>query len=192
MRPLLAILAIAWSSGVTGAADLATATLTGEAHTPSAKRAAKLRLTCQPARGGAIELELEIPDAQHIADFDFEPFEGPDAPAASRTLSTIGVEGGGAPRVARYSAAGWYSGDDPTAFVFGVSQRSHRTGAVATQIGQVDEHTTRITWTQHGHGDRGKQTLEASFAVDAGAARHLHATVAPCLPRAATHQEPRS
>jgi hypothetical protein len=176
--------ALAWLAAATvpvAGGNPITATLTGEARTPTTTRVATLRLVCQPARDGALELQLEILDAQTITDFDVAPFEGPDAPAAWSASSTIAVsDGGSGRREVRRAAAGWYSAEDPNAFVLDVSERSHHGGNLEALVGAIDERTRRITWTQHGH-PRGSQTLEATFALDAGQAQRLRDAAVPCL-----------
>jgi hypothetical protein len=165
-------------------AELHRFVLAGQVSSTAGTRAASLRFLCEPdPHGGAISLELWVPEAATRKDFDYEDFEGPDAPAGDRALSHVTVTGGGV-MLATSVAAGWYSGEDPDTFVFGLSQPSHQTGTVATLLEAVDPRDTRLEWVQTGFADS-KRQLRATFTLDFAAVKQIRDAVDPCLPPAA-------
>jgi hypothetical protein len=162
-------------------AELDRLILDGQLHGPGGTRSATLRLLCDPdAHGGAISLELWVPQAFKLKDFDYDDFEGPDAAAGNRTLSGVSVTGGSNPTEIRYAAGGWYSGEDPDTFVFGLSQLSHRQGKIATLLKAIDAQHTQLVWVQTGFDDP-KRELRAMFPLDAATVKRIHAAVDVCL-----------
>ena len=156
--------------------------LDGQLDNAGDTRSVSLRVLCEPdPQGGAISLELWVPQAYTRKDFDYDDFEGPDAAAANRALSQVRVAGAGNASEITYPAAGWYSGEgDPDTFVFGLSQRSHQKGRIATLLESVDARDTRLVWTQKSF--RGpKRELRATFALDAATAKKIRDTVDVCL-----------
>jgi hypothetical protein len=182
--PILMALATALAAAP-AAADLHRFTISGQLAAPDgATRPASLRLLCEPdPNGGAISMELWVPEAATRKDFDYADFEGPDAPAAEKMLTHVSVAGGGA-IMATAAAAGWYSGENADTFVFGLSQRSHEPGAVATLLEAVDPRDLRLIWVQTSF-DEPKRELRAMFALDPASVKQLRDTVDPCLPPAA-------
>jgi len=109
----------------------ATATLLGK-PTP-----VSLKFFCDTTRSstetGALGFDLTIDQIATLAPFDFEPFEGPDAPAARRNLMKITItRPGKPPLVVNTSAAGW-SPDGPN-FAFGISDESYRAGTTSRTL----------------------------------------------------------
>jgi hypothetical protein len=183
-------LAAALSAATAARADLHRLVLDGQVHSGAGTRPAQLRLLCDPATdGGAISVELWVPQAATLKDFDYDDFEGPDAAAGSQALSHVSLTGSAGTAGITYAAAGWYSGeDDPNTFVFGVSQRSHRKGKVATLLSAVDVKYTQLVWVQNGFKDR--RELRATFTLDPELATKIHATVDSCLAPAKSKPAP--
>src|SRR5215831_19957198 len=97
-----------------------------------ATRSAKLRVACSPDKaGGVLSIELTVPEANTRKDFDYDDFEGPDAEAASKTLSRLSWTGAAGATAITSVASGWYAPEPPDSFMFGVSQPSRRPGAPA-------------------------------------------------------------
>jgi len=156
--------------------------LDGQLDSAGDTRSASLRILCEPdPHGGAISVELWVPQAYTRKDFDYDDFEGPDAVAGNRALSHVSVSGADGTTEITYPAAGWYSGeDDPNTFVFGVSQRSHQKGKVATLLAAVDARDTRVLWVQKSFRGPTRE-LRATFALDAEKAKQIRDTVDACL-----------
>jgi hypothetical protein len=77
-------------------ADACPVALTGQLASSAGRRAAQLRIQCEPAAdGGALGIELWVPEAFTRKDFDYDHFEGPDAVASGRALSRLSVSGAG-------------------------------------------------------------------------------------------------
>jgi hypothetical protein len=162
-----------------------TVALDGRLRVAAAERGVSLRVLCDPdPHGGAISIELWVPQAYTLKDFDYEDFEGPDAPAAERALSRVTLAGAtGSTEITR-AAAGWFSGEDPATFVFGLNQPSGRRGDVAKLLGAIDVHRTGLTWVQTGFDDPQRE-LRATFPLDESTVKRLHEAVGPCLAPAA-------
>jgi hypothetical protein len=159
-------------------------TLTGEVHDESGgtsvSRATTLRIFCEPAKGGVLGLELRVPQAFKLKDFDYDDFEGPDAVARDREHSWVDVGSGTSGTSTSFAANGWYAGDDPDTFVFGVTATSHRASKLATLLQSMDASDTTLGWVQ-GSVDR-QRWLRATFALDPAKAAAIHAAIEPCLP----------
>ena len=177
-------LIVAMAAAAPARGDLHRLVLDGQLDSGAGRRGVSLRLLCEPAAdGGAISLELWVPQASTRKDFDYDDFEGPDAAAGDRALSRVSAIADSRTTEITYPAAGWYSGEDPDTFVFGVSQRSHREGKIATLLGGIDAKSTRLVWVQRGFDDP-KRELRSTFPLDAATAARIRDTVGPCLPHA--------
>src|SRR5262249_19685725 len=142
--------------------------LEGHLEGAGSPRAVNLRLLCDPdPHGGAISIELWVPQAFKLKDFDYDDFEGPDAAAGEKALPRLRLGGDSRTTEITYPAAGWYSGEEQNTdtFVFGLSQRSHQKGKIATFLEAVDAKRTQLVWVQTGFDDP-KRQLRATFALD--------------------------
>lgn len=183
MKRTLIQLALATTFAAASAAhaELHRLVLEGRLHGAGGTRPVTLRLLCEPdPDGGAISVELWVPQAERLKDFDYDDFEGPDAAAGNRALSRVSVAGTSGTTEITYSAAGWYSGEDPDTFVFGLSQPSHQKGKIATLLEAVDPKHTQVVWAQRGFDDP-KRELRATFALDAATVTQIRDTVGACL-----------
>jgi len=155
--------------------------LNGQLESAGNARPVSLRVLCEPdPHGGAMSLELWVPEANTRKDFDYDHFEGPDAAAGDRALSHVSIPRGKHASEMSAAAAGWYSGEDPDTFVFGISQRSHEKGKLATLLEAVRPLDTQLIWVQRGYDDP-RRELRATFALDAATIARIHTTVAECL-----------
>jgi hypothetical protein len=147
-----------------------------------AERSATLHLACSPDNeGGALSIELMVPEANTRKDFDYDDFEGPDAVAGGKPLSHIAWISATSTTEISYAAAGWYIPDPAGAFMFGVSQPSHHRKPPANLIAAIGPDPGRLVWTQTGF-DKARHELVATFELDAAVAEKLHAAVVRCLP----------
>jgi hypothetical protein len=147
-----------------------------------AARDATLQVICSPDRdGGAISIELVVPEANTRKDFDYDDFEGPDAVGGDKVPAQIAwTPAAGAATTITHSAGGWYAPEPPDSFMFGISQLSHRREAPARLLTAIGSDAGKLTWTQAGF-DKARK-LVATFDFDAATAARLHATVSSCLP----------
>ena len=157
-------------------------TLRGQAATPSGPRVVTLNLRCSPDPNGTVSLELIVPGALRPAGFDFNPFEGPDAPAARERLTRLRVEGKTTSAEVTTRVAGWYGGETPGAFVFAASRSSQAPGDLGPFVDALARAGPRakVTWTQSAYGKAGGE-ITASFALDAPGQRQIGALAAGCL-----------
>jgi hypothetical protein len=146
------------------------------------ERRAFLHVDCSPDRdGGALSIELVAAAANTRKDFDYEDFEGPDAPAGAKALSHIAWTTAAGTTEITHAAAGWYAPEPPESFMFGVSQISHHREEPARLIAAIGAEPGRLVWTQTGFDDA-KRQLVASFELDAAAVKRLHNAASSCLP----------
>ena len=147
------------------------------------QRPAKLHVNCSPdSDGGALSIELVVTEANTRKDFDYDDFEGPDAPASGKALSGITwTTATGTTQITR-AAAGWYAPKPPQSFLFGISQLSRHREEPARLLNAILDEPGTLVWTQTGF-DNAKRQLVASFTLDAAAVRSLHDAAAACLPQ---------
>ena len=187
MKRTLVLVALAATFALAPAvrAELHQLVLEGQLSSAGGARGVSLHVLCNPdTDGGAISVELWVPQAFKLKDFDYDDFEGPDAAAGDRALSRVSVAGEGGKTEITSAAAGWYSGEDPDTFVFGLSQLSHQQGKIATLLRAVDPKRTQLVWVQAGFNDP-KRELRATFTLDPSTVTRLHDTVGVCLAPAA-------
>ena len=102
-------------------------------------RSATLHVGCSPdPEGGALILELIATQANTRKDFDYDDFEGPDAPAAAKTLTHVAWKTAAGTSEVTHAAAGSYLPEPPESFMFGIDQLSRRRGpatALLTAVG---------------------------------------------------------
>ncbi|MDR3389199.1 MAG: hypothetical protein P4L92_19320 [Rudaea sp.] len=145
------------------------------------QRSASLHVGCSAdPDGGALVIELIATEANTRKDFDYDDFEGPDAPAGAKALSHVTWKTNTGTTDITHTAAGSYLPEPPESFMFGIDQLSRRRGPAATLLAAVGTDSGQLVWTQTGFDARHK--LIATFALDAAATQHLHDAVAACLP----------
>ncbi|HSE13316.1 MAG TPA: hypothetical protein VLB69_11835 [Rudaea sp.] len=146
------------------------------------KRNATLHLACSPDRdGGALSIELVVPEANTRKDFDYDDFEGPDAVAGGKALSHLAWTSTSGTTEIHSPAAGWYAPEPPDSFLFGVSQLSHRPEPPSKLLAAIGAEAGKLVWTQTGF-DKATRKLVATFELDAAAAAKARDAVASCLP----------
>lgn len=97
---------------------------------------AKLALECRPGVDGTVAWAMEVADAAQLSGFAFSDYEGPDAPAARKRLSTLEPDGGMLRYTLKSAAAGYYSADG--AFVFSIAAPAN----AASEVGFLAETAT--------------------------------------------------
>ncbi len=147
-----------------------------------AVRSATLHAACSPDKdGGALSIELIVLEANTRKDFDYDDFEGPDAAAGGKALTHLAWTAASGTTEISSAAAGWYAPEPPQAFMFGVSQLSHRREPPAKLLSAIGSEPGKLVWTQTGF-DKATRRLVATFEFDAAAAMRLRGAVATCLP----------
>lgn len=147
-----------------------------------AARSATLAITCSPdSDGGALSVELVVPEANTRKDFDYDDFEGPDAAAGEKSLSHLVWSGSGDSVEITHTASGWYAPEPPDSFMFGISQISHQRKPPSKLLAAVASGPGKLVWTQTGY-DKATRKLVATFDFDAATAASLHTAAVRCLP----------
>ena len=130
--------------------------------------------------GGALVVEIVVPEANTKKDFGYDDFEGPDSPAGK--LSHVEWIAGAKTTNVTTAAAGSYIPDPPEAFQFEIAELAHRKSAPATLLAGADGTAAKLVWTQSSY-DKSRRTLVATFDFDATAAAQVRDKVAACLPK---------
>jgi hypothetical protein len=179
IRCAIAGVAATFATTAATADELRELRLEGRLHVADKTYPATLRAYCAPLSNGALGLELVVPDATTRKDFDYDDFEGPDAVAAKRALTRIGISGESGKTEIAHAAAGWYGVEPADSFVFGVSQTSLQRGALTNLIAAFDGHRGHVVWVQTAFDDS-KRELRGAFDFDDATAKKLRDVVAPC------------
>jgi len=74
-----------------GANGLRSANTYAQGRTPAGQMSMKLEVRCRPGPDGVASIVYSVRNAQAIRGFNFDDFEGADAPATKRKLATIRV-----------------------------------------------------------------------------------------------------
>lgn len=165
-------------------------TLTGTVQTTGEPREATLRIVCDPGPDGVLGLELWVPKAFELKDFDYDDFEGPDAAARTRLLSSLVLQSTAGSTRNAFAVTGWYAGDDPNTFVFGVSGAPYSYSGVAAIFRDVASDRDELVWSQRSFR-KPERTLRAAFPLDVATGTRLRATVGPCLATARKASPPK-
>ncbi len=173
---LAAAPAAAWEAKV-DERGLREASSDGVARFNERETPARLRLRCQPGGAGRLAWSLEVTGTGPLG-FDFDPFEGPDAPAPAARLVQLAVAGGLLqPRVTPV-VAGYYDGGER--FVLEFSAPSTAASEAALLGDSIGPQSTTLSWRVADFNAR-EQVLEARFDL-AGAAAATASTMLGCGP----------
>lgn len=149
----------------------------GEVRVGERTTTARLGLECQPGERGMLSWRLSV-DAPGTLGFDFDAFEGPDAPASAARLGELTLEGGLLrPRFA-VAMAGWY--DEPDRFALAFSAPSAAAGDGALLADSIGPGTQALAWRVAPPAGAGKP-LQARFALE-GAQPAVREAMAGCGP----------
>lgn len=188
-RHLVAALALGFA-GTSGAQDdarwtasvnengLRRAQAVGSARLGAAEVPATLELTCTTGKGGAVTWTLKLAQKDTLVGFDFDAFEGPDAPAGARALARLALDGG-VLRTGFDTRVNGYLADVDT-FAFAFSAPANAASQAGLLAEAVDATTQAIRWTVRAPDDSGR-AIEATIPA-AGAAPALRETMMGCGP----------
>lgn len=150
----------------------------GTVTTGNGEHPAWFTLICTQGNGGALSMQLML-GTESAADFPFDAFEGPHAPASSEASATLKV---GHQSFSPTAVAGWYSGDVNGAFVFGIASAPGSHATINRVAAALDQPGITLRWIQLGNTIQ-TPPLVAQFTLDAAQALALKQVAAPCLPR---------
>jgi hypothetical protein len=150
----------------------------GTVTTSSGDHPAWFSLMCTQGAGGALSAQLMLV-AESAPDFPFDAFEGPRAPASFQPSATLKV---GDQSFASSAVAGWYSGDMPGAFVFGIASTPGSLAAINQVAAALSKPGATLDWVQQSNNFQTPPMI-AHFALDAAQTSTLKRIASPCLPR---------
>jgi len=144
------------------------AEVAAEARTPDGPAKSTLSFHCSPGKGGASTITFIVLGAVKMEGFDFDEFEGPDAPAQRRSLVTITAHRPGRNLVIKTSCTGYYTVSDE-AFAFEITTMANVYGKV-NQLSDALIHgatgiSVRVRGLKHA-----QKVIEADFPTSGAAA----------------------
>jgi hypothetical protein len=174
---LAATPAAAWQAQVESS-GLRVAGTDGEARVEGRSAPARLEVRCAPGERGMLEWRLAVDRASTLG-FDFQRFEGPDAPAARARLASLALEGGLLrPRIPPLALAGWSDGDDRFVLAFAAPANAAAEGALLAD--SIGPQSATLSW-RVAQSSAEERVLEARFAL-ADAAPAVRKAMAGCGP----------
>lgn len=150
--------------------------LHGTVTTQSGEHPAWLTIMCTQGTGGALSLQLSLM-SETAPGFPFDAFEGPRAPASFQPSAELRA---GKQPFGQVDVSGWYGGDGPGVFVFGIATTPGRRNAVTSAAIALSKPGVTFTWIQNS-GNAQTPPLAAQFVPDAAQSRALQRIAAPCL-----------
>lgn len=165
-----------WSGSV-NEHGLRRAQATGSARLGDAEVPATIELTCTTGKGGAVTWTLKL-QKESLIGFDFDAFEGPDAPVGDRALARLAIEGGVLSTGFDTHVNGFLADIGTFAFEFSAPGNSASQAGLLAEA--IDATTQAIRWTVRAPDDSGR-AIEATIAA-AGAAPVLREAMMGCGP----------
>jgi hypothetical protein len=142
---------------------------------------ARLRIACLPeSDSGSLVIELTIPDAYTRKDFDYDDFEGPDAPTDPLSRVDYVTAAHSAPITMK--ASGSYIPQPANAFQFAINEPPRRKSQEATLIASFGSQPGKFVWTQSSI-DQSQRRFTATFDFDVAEATRVHDMTIACLPK---------
>jgi hypothetical protein len=139
-----------------------------DASTPDGTARSTLAFQCAPGKGGTATVRFTVLAAVKIKSFDFDDFEGPDAPATGRQLVTFIVQRAAGDLVVKTSVSGYYTVSDE-GFAFENSAMANARSKV-TQLGDALMNGASAISVRVKGLKNAQKTIEATFpAAGAGA-----------------------
>lgn len=178
MKKRSLLLCLGLVSGALGASEPPQVVLHGTVTTQSGEHPAWFTLICTQGRGGALSLQLALV-ADTAPGFPFDAYEGPGAPASHQPSAELRV---GRLPLASVPVAGWYGGDGPGVFVFGIATTPGQRNAITSAAAALGKPGVTFTWIQNS-GNVQTPPLMGCFVPDEKQSRALQRIAAPCLPR---------
>jgi hypothetical protein len=156
------------------------AVVDGQAQTPDGPAKVQLSFTCTPGRGGTSGVSFVVLGATKLTGFDFDDFEGPDAPAAEKPLVTFTVHKAGGDVVVHTACSGSFTVSGG-GFSFDTYNMTNTRGKVTELSDALIAGATSISVRVQGLKNPQK-TIEATFQAS-GAAEALRQVMKACAKR---------
>jgi len=176
-RSLLLCLGLVFSTSAGSQQEPPEVVLHGTVTTQSGEHPAWFTLMCTQGSGGALSLQLSVM-SETAPGFPFDAFEGPRAPASFQPSAELRA---GRQSFGQVAVSGWYGGDGPGVFVFGIAITPGQHNAAASATMALSKPGVTFSWIQNS-GNAQTPPLVAQFMPDAVQSRELHRIAAPCLP----------
>ena len=144
------------------------AEVAAEARTPDGPAKSTLSFQCSPGKGGTSTITFIVLGAVKMNGFDFDEFEGPDAPAQRRSLVTITAHRPARNLVIRTACSGYYTVSDE-GFAFEVTTMANVSGKVNQLADALIHDAGGISVRVHGL-KHPQKVIEADFPTGGSAA----------------------
>lgn len=162
LLPLVLLLGVSSSSGwmLTEGAEQRSVVTEGRAVVGEISVPAFLKITRNLSGRPGIWMEFTISEAARVGKvFDLEPFEGPDAPALHQPWARLEIVGDAATKPLVTRASGWFSGDRPDAFSFGLTGEPRQTKVLAELVKRLARHGTALRVRIRSHSDANRAVV---------------------------------
>ena len=118
------------------------------AATPAGNRPAQMEFQYTAGRGGGLELKLLLPDATSLKGFNFDDFEGPDAPSGNHKLGQLRAQSAAGAAVFDTTVSGSFATD--TEFAFAVWLKAMPLSLKTKFARALAGADAKLTFTLHG------------------------------------------
>jgi hypothetical protein len=163
------VLALAQEWRQSSADGVQIAQISAQGMTPSGATETKLILKCRAGKDGAISLVYRINGVDKIKGFNFDDFEGPDAVAANRKLTTFTVQSAEGNLAINTALGAYYSGEEKDSFDFEFSALNNSHGDLRRLINALMKGATKIVVKVQDSKDKSK-FLQTEFPTAGSAA----------------------
>lgn len=130
-----------------------------QAATPDGQVSCQIVVEYVPGKGGGTYLILHLSDASLVKNFDFDEFEGPDAPFGTRKLAKIQIQSSNGTQTIEAAGAGWYS--SAKEFMFSVAVGRQPLSVRKRLIAVLSGNDAKLSFTVHGL-KKPSQTISAT------------------------------
>ena len=158
IKPLVLVLVSALLSVIAGQAGQPPAQKTNagdvnrkvstQAATPNGSLPAQMEFQYTAGRGGGLELRMSLPDVTSIKGFNFDDFEGPDAPSGNHKLGQIRAQSAAGSAIFDTAVSGSYATN--AEFVFAVWLKAMPLRLKTQFTKALAGADARLTFTLHG------------------------------------------
>lgn len=119
-----------------------------QAATPNGSLPAQMEFQYTAGRGGGFDLKMSLADVTSVKGFNFDDFEGPDAPSGNHKLGQIRVQSAAGSATFDATVGGWYATN--TEFVFSVSLKAMPLRLKPQFARALSGSDAKLTFTLHG------------------------------------------
>ena len=131
-----------------------------QAATPNGSLPAQMEFQYTAGRGGGLELKLSLPDVTPVKGFNFDDFEGPDAPSGNRKLGQLRAQSAAGSALFDTTVSGSYATN--TEFVFSVWLKAMPLRLKTQFAKALAGADAKLTFTLHGFKKPG-QTISSTI-----------------------------